>query len=135
MFSYAQLDENGVVHTVMETNSEIIGSNIVPVPELNHKYLGCLWDGTTFRKLIVLCNRTELVVDETTNVNIYWVDADGNPINYGDDVELKCGEISELAKMTNGKGTTIFESAEPGEFELVAVSSHGVTTSVKVVVS
>jgi hypothetical protein len=119
----------------METSFVIEDSNVKEIPSLDIKYLGCLWDDNIFRKLVISCDRTELIVNEVTNVYVQWVDIDSNPINYGENVELQCGEITEQVVIVSGRGMTTFESAEPGEFELVAISPHGVTTSVKVVVS
>lgn len=135
MPNYAQITDQGVVHTIMLTVNTLEGINIKEVPAYDFKYLGCLWDGTVFRKLAISCSKTELAVGETTEVNIQWVDVDDNPVNYGENVELKCGEVTEQVVMTNGKGATTFESGEPGEFWLVVVSPHGVTASIKVVVS
>lgn len=136
MSSYAQLTEQGVVHTVMETpNALETKATIVEIPVYNKKYLGSLWDSNIFRKLTLSCSKTNLVINESIDVSIQWVDIDGNLLDYGEDVELRCGEITEQVSVVNGRGATTFESAEPGEFELVAVSPHGVKASIKVVVS
>lgn len=121
------------MHTVLEAPAAIDVPGSVEIPCCETKYLGCLWDGNTFRKLAISC-KTDLAVNEVTSVIIQWVDADNNPISYGEDVVLKCGEITEHVPVNNGKGTTTFESAEPGEFELVAMSPQGIIASARVVV-
>lgn len=136
MPNYVQITESGLVHTVVQMAEPIdVTTTIKEIPEYDQKYLGCLWDGAVFRKLVISCSKEKLSINEVAVVSVRWVDADGNSIDYGEDVELKCGEITEHIAVVNGSGTTTFESAEPGEFELLAISPHGVMASVKVVVS
>jgi len=134
--NYAQIDVAGRVHTIMQSPEEIQGPSVIEITILDTKYLNCLWDGSIFRKLAITVEKTNLAINEVTSVNIRWVDVDGNPVDYGEDIELRCGDLTEPIKMVNGQGTiTTFESAEPGGFELIAVSPRGVKASIKVVVS
>ena len=135
MINYIQLTPSNIVHTIMSTPKTLPDvESIKQVDSFKPEYVGSKWDGQVYRKLKITPTKTTLILNEITNIFIDWVDIDGNAIMYGEDVELSCNGMTEDVKIINGVGSTIFESAESGEFTIVA-SSGGVTTNYKVVVS
>lgn len=134
MPNFAQFDSKGRIHTIMQTEGTLEGINHVEVPSEGLWYLGTIFDGKNFYKLEIDPENIT-GVNIPVNIGIRWMDKDGNiATSRGGDIIVKCGQLVEVITLVNGTGSLPFESAEPGEYILVATSPEGCEALGKVVV-
>jgi len=118
--NFAQLNGFNVVHTVCNC-PKLNGVNIIEIPDLDDKYLGCLWDKGKFCKLGMTISRND---DNNNNdIIINWEDLNGELIGYRDDtINIYIdGDFVESLRMSNGQ---VFFSVSflPGKHKLKAVA-------------
>lgn len=135
MPSYVQALNNGFVHTAMFSADELEGKNIIPVTELDHWYSGSYYDGQNFMRLeIAPENSGQVALNVPLNIVIRWADISGQTVARSCTITVSCNGQTEQVEVVDGAGNMVFESAEPGEYALRAVSPEGCEAEGKVVV-
>jgi hypothetical protein len=125
----------GFIHTIMETSEELSGDYIREVPEYDGWYCGGFYDFNAEKAMrLFIENDEQILINTETVINLKWMDRQGGMVSRNTTIQLYCGEQIEEVNVVDGIGAIAFESAEPGEYHLKAISPEGCVAFGKITV-
>ena len=128
---YAQLNENGIVHTICQLSDVIEGNNIVGITSMDSGLMGKKYKQDKFYGLNIESPKT-VKQNEVVNITLKWLDMEGNLVDDITEITVTIGDIEEKVIAEKGVVEVEFSSEEVGEFEIVAVCDDGCRASERI---
>ena len=123
---YAQLNENGIVHTVCQLSGEVEDDNIVEISSMDNRLIGKKYKNEKFYGLKLEPEKEKIEANEEVKVSIKWQDLEENLVDDNTEITVFVND-EEKTKLTaeNGIAEIDLSSDESGIFEIKVVCEDG----------